>query len=368
MPGVTSSLQRLLPLFDREAAEGRAMVLATVVATEGPTYAKPGVQMLISSEGEYAGLLSGGCLEGDLALRARAQLAGAAPERVRYDMRGPDDLLFGLGSGCEGAMDVLLQRLDAASNWSPVAALAAAARAQRSAAMAMVVRSQDPTLPLGASAVAQLNTDDGIVAACGDARLHRLLAELALRSGGGLRVPAELVPEAVPGTDLLACIHRPAPCVVLLGAGPDAPPLDALAHLLGWQLAVIDHREHFAQSQRFPHATQVSGGGPAALREQLRLTSQPVRAAIVMSHHYPTDLAYLRVLCDSDVPYVGLLGPVARRERLLADLGPQAQRLRSRLHAPIGLNLGAGSPETIALSIAAEIESVFAGHKSPQNG
>src|SRR5579871_4207783 len=102
------SLQRLLPLFERERARARSMVLATVVRTAGPTYTKPGAQLLVAGGGEYAGLLSGGCLEGDLGEHSRSVLTSGASKLVSYDMRGPDDLLFGLGSGCEGAMDILL--------------------------------------------------------------------------------------------------------------------------------------------------------------------------------------------------------------------------------------------------------------------
>src|SRR5579864_4893102 len=122
------SLQRLLPLFERERASGSPMVLATVVRTSGPTYTKPGAHMLICGSGEYAGLLSGGCLEGDLAEHGRAVLRTGVSKLVSYEMRGPEDLIFGLGSGCEGAMDILLQRLDPSNNWEPMTHLVSAWR------------------------------------------------------------------------------------------------------------------------------------------------------------------------------------------------------------------------------------------------
>src|ERR1700690_578442 len=118
--GMSTMVSRLLPLFEQERLAARQAVLATVVHTEGPTYTKPGALMLIASSGEYAGLLSGGCLEGDLAEHGRAVLDTGAPMLVHYDMHGPDDLLFGLGSGCEGAMDILLQRLPPHAQWQPL--------------------------------------------------------------------------------------------------------------------------------------------------------------------------------------------------------------------------------------------------------
>jgi xanthine/CO dehydrogenase XdhC/CoxF family maturation factor len=109
---MSSSLQRLLPLFERDWARHLPLVLATLVRTDGSTYTKPGAHMLIAGNGEYAGLLSGGCLEGDLAEHGRAVLATGVTKLARYNTQGAEDLLFGLGSGCEGTMDILLRRLD----------------------------------------------------------------------------------------------------------------------------------------------------------------------------------------------------------------------------------------------------------------
>jgi xanthine dehydrogenase accessory factor len=136
---------------------------------------------------------------------------------------------------------------------------------------------------------------------------------------------------------------------------------------------VIDHRPHFAQAGRFPAAQSVLSGGPTALAtllsshpraETQRPHAPAFAAAIVMSHHLATDLAYLRTLTASDIPYVGLLGPAARRQRLIDQLGDSAQWLHGRLRAPVGLDLGANSPETIALSIVAEIQAALAERAS----
>src|SRR6202041_2419643 len=96
-------------LLQRAPAAQTSRVLATVVATAGSTYRKPGARMLIMADGSYLGLLSGGCLEADLKLHAQQVLENGGPRAVEYDMRGPDDVLFGIGAGCEGAMRVLLE-------------------------------------------------------------------------------------------------------------------------------------------------------------------------------------------------------------------------------------------------------------------
>jgi xanthine dehydrogenase accessory factor len=376
---VSHSLQNLLPLFERELAQSRSMVLATVIRTAGPSYTKPGAQMLIAQSGEYAGLLSGGCLEGDLSERAARVLRTRTCELARYDMRGPDDLLFGLGSGCEGAMDILLQRLDAVWDWQPmkrlitgwkthrrerlllvVPALQSDAAPRRLGSSSVIVASEADTAPVGSG----LFLDDGAAFGLHGAALDTLLSiSRKLPRGSGSRLlPAAL---SVAGSTELFLLEQDAqPRILLLGAGADALPVARLAAFLGWSVTVVDHRSHFAQAARFPEAEAVLQGGPQAVPQLLQAacsTGGYFDAAIVMSHHLLTDAAYLRALVLSSIPYIGLLGPVVRRERLLSELGPEAARLRGRLRAPVGLDLGAATPEAIALSIVAEIQAVLSG-------
>jgi xanthine dehydrogenase accessory factor len=355
------SLQRLLPLFERERHAGAAMVLATVVRTEGPTYTKPGAHMLISASGEYAGLLSGGCLEGDLAQHGRGVLSTGQARLVTYDMRGSHDLIFGLGSGCEGAMDILLQRLDPARQWEPMNHLATAWQQRRVAGLTLVARSSDQALPAGTGVLAPGAVTFG-PAAPDSASMHALQALSArLASEQSSRYLAN----AIDGVDVL-WLSQPAPTrILLLGAGPDARPVAQLAGFLGWVTTVIDHRSDYARAEYFPTADRVLDGGMQSLTTQLAAPDQhSIAAAIVMSHHLVSDLGYLRTLAHAEVPYVGLLGPAVRRDRLLSELGSAAASLRARLHAPIGLDLGASSPEAIALSIVAEIHATLAGRAS----
>jgi len=350
----------LLPLLERERLAARSAVLATVVHTEGPTYTKPGALMLISADGEYAGLLSGGCLEGDLAEHGRSVLEGGVPMLVRYDMHGPEDLLFGLGSGCEGAMDILLQRIEPASHWQPLAHLIEAWRARRAVALLLVARSRHPALPAGGG----LFLDDMQVFGGLPAGFEwpGALLQSARHSDS-----SRYLPEALSGVDLLVLSQSAPPRIVLLGAGPDAIPVAQLADFLGWSLTVIDHRSHYAQAGRFPNAERVLGGGAPALRALLaadHTTTQAFDAAIVMSHHLASDQAYLDALSSSAIPYIGLLGPALRRERLLTGLGARSQALRSRLHSPAGLDLGARTPEGIALAIVAEIQARLHGRET----
>ena len=148
--------------------------------------------------------------------------------------------------------------------------------------------------------------------------------------------------------------------ILLLGAGPDAAPVVDFAARLGWRVTLVDHRPAYAVASHFPGAERVLPvPAPERLTETLDLG--PFDAVVVMSHHLNSDLAYLRALARAPIPYVGLLGPVARRERLLESLGPEAQDLRPRLHAPVGLSLGGRAPESIALAIVAQIHAFLHG-------
>jgi xanthine/CO dehydrogenase XdhC/CoxF family maturation factor len=139
----------------------------------------------------------------------------------------------------------------------------------------------------------------------------------------------------------------------------DAEPLVRIAGEMGWRCAVVDHRDAFVERGDFAGAGEVLCRPADSLAEELDLSR--FDAAIVMSHHLASDRSYLRQLAATDIAYIGLLGPVNRRSRLLADLGDDAVDLQARLHGPAGLDIGGRGPAAIALSIIAEVQSVLAG-------
>jgi xanthine/CO dehydrogenase XdhC/CoxF family maturation factor len=360
-----SELAPLLPLFERERAAGRAMALGVLVHTMGSTYRKPGAMLLIAGGGEYAGLISGGCLEGDLGERARAVIETGRAALVTYDLRNSDDLVWGLGLGCEGAMHILLLRVGPQEEWQPLAHLAAALAAHAPTAVGIVTESRDPGIPAGALLLPRAAGPDGSALALprslsSGARAAllepRTLAALADAPGSG-RVGWAQAPEA--GWKLLLLPLSLPPRLLLLGAGPDALPVVDFAAHLHWRITLADHRPAYAEPSHFPSAERVLLTRPEEVAQVVDL--RQFTAAVVMSHHLPSDLEYLRVLSSSPMPYIGLLGPPARREKLLSELGPEGERLRPRLRAPVGLNLGGRAPEAIALAIVAEIHAFVHG-------
>ncbi len=361
-----SVLGPLLPLFERERAAGRPMALGILVHTVGSTYRKPGAMLLIARDGEYAGLISGGCLEGDLGERARTVIETGQAALVTYDLRNSDDLVWGLGLGCEGAMHIVLLRIGPREEWQPLAHLAAAVDAHRPTAVGVVTQSHDAAVPAGTTLLPQPAGQSALAfprspSAGSRAALFepRVLAALAAAPRSGTVDWLE-GPEA--RWKLLLLPLTLPPRLLLLGAGPDAAPLVEFAARLHWRVTLIDHRPAYAVPSHFPSAERVLLARPEEIAQALDL--RHFTAAVVMSHHLPSDLEYLRALSASSLTYIGLLGPPARREKLLSELGPEADRLRSRLRAPVGFNLGGRTPESIALAIVAEIHAFVHGRAS----
>jgi xanthine dehydrogenase accessory factor len=344
-----SSLAPLLPLYERERAAGRPMVLGVVLETAGSTYRKPGALMLIASDGNYAGLLSGGCLESDLREHANTVRETGIPRVVSYDLRGPDDLLWGLGVGCEGAMNILLLRVAATNDWQPIAHFNESLIAYRPTAVGIVVDG-------GQSG----RTAGDIILPPAVARAQPPLSsmEIALLEYA-TRGRAAWIEAAEAGAKIFGLAHALPPRVLLLGAGPDTLPVVDFASRLGWKVTLVDHRPAYAQAARFPAAERVVLARPDEF--STTVDTRGFNAAVVMSHHLPSDLAYLTALAKSEIPYVGLLGPAIRREKLLTDMGSEAAALRPRLRAPVGLALGGRAPESIALAIIAEIHAFVHG-------
>ena len=345
------NVAQLLRFFERASARGDPLVLASVYDTEGSTYSKAGAQMLIDAKADFQGMLSGGCLEGDLGLRARQVLDSGQPDSVTYDLGKNDEELWGLGVGCDGLMRIFLQPLEARKRYQPFAAMREVLSGDVNRLAVTVIESEHEKIHPGAALVAP-DTETGfsdlpdVVAA--------QLAEIGSEaiSAGRSRAVAGVVDNR--RVYALCTVLRPPPRILVLGAGLDAEPLLRLARELGWRVTISDHRPAYIESGNFDDAEEVFCKPAAEVGELL----SPGRfsAVIVMSHHLATDRQYLKTLAATDIPYIGLLGPTDRRNRLLEDLGPGAASLQGRLHGPAGLELGGRGPAPIALSIVAEMQ------------
>ena len=293
--------EKLLQFFADHRDRGEPLVLVTVVETQGSTYSKTGEQMLINEQGVFRGMLSGGCLEGDLAARARVVLESGRPQTVNYDL-APDDELWGLGVGCDGQMRVVLQPLLPQSDYAPFDRVADVLRGHTAAEITIPVEAGSP---------------------------------------GEIRIRVE-----------------PPPRILVLGAGLDAEPLVRVAKEVGWRCTVVDHRPAYVDNGDFAGAEATHCIAAEELAATLDLSQYDM--AIIMSHNLTSDRRYLAQLAETDMRYIGLLGPASRRERLLEDIEGGAEKLRGRLHGPAGLEIGGRGPGPIALSIIAQMQQVLA--------
>jgi xanthine dehydrogenase accessory factor len=331
--------------FQRNHRDDDALVLATIIGTLGSTYRKPGAMMLIARDGSFEGLISGGCLEGDLLHHAADVFADGECRRVTYDMHADDDLVWSLGLGCDGVIHLQLQRLERSQDFGLMGPLETAHRSRKPVLLALATKPNGQT-PAGAHAVL-----DGAGVAGGDATLLDALRHTAER-WPDWRFRHVRFGEDSAGESIV--IHVPAPTRVLVcGAGPDAVPLADMLTALGWDVVLADHRPDFARADRFTEGCTALHVQPGRLAEALDLST--LDAAVIMSHHLENDADYLRGLANLGLRYIGVLGPRARRLRLAQLAGcPDL-----RLFGPAGLDIGAELPASIALAIAAEIHAVL---------
>ena len=350
-----TELQRLLIAYDQHRTAARPCALATVVEVLGSAYRRPGARMLVTEDGELTGAISGGCLEGDARQRARQAMLKGEPALVTYDTRDEDDPRHGLGPGCQGVVRILLEPLNFSDKDNPLELLRGFAQHPAPAVLATVFETDATGLK---AAVGQrlLLTENGAVR--GTPLLAAPLAEAAhaILAQGQSQV-LDLQTDAGPVRALLEILTPPLRLVVY-GAGNDAQPLVHLAASLGWHSTVVDGRPHLATPARFPEAAAVR---VVPVGELATAVPDPLAYHVLLSHNYAYDLAALQTLLVSPAPYIGLLGPRLKAQRLLDELdtAPAAlvQQLRERLHSPIGLDLGSETPEEIALCIVAEIQA-----------
>ena len=336
--------------------QGRPMALATIISVSGSTYRRPGARLLVPDEGASVGNLSGGCLEGEVEGLGRGVMASGESSLALYDLTADDEVIWGWGLGCNGAIEVFVEPAERAAEIADT--LRDAIENERAVAIATVLTSSSQTVSVGARLLVRPNEDrrgsTGVTALDDELEVR---AREALLSGR-----TEAVTVAVSGYEVRAFIESVLPPLRLLvcGAGHDAIPVVKLASELGWRTVVVDDRGEFLDRARFPGAGELVEAQP--LEAAAKAGSDRRCYALVMSHNYVRDRDYLKSFLASDVSYIGMLGPQPRTERLLADLAtegiePSSDRL-SVIHGPAGLDLGSEGPEEIAVAVVAEILAV----------
>ncbi|MEX2525192.1 MAG: NTP transferase domain-containing protein [Gammaproteobacteria bacterium] len=342
-----SSLSGLVDSFRSRVEKEKVFVLATIVETAGSTYRKPGARMLITENGDMYGLLSGGCLEADLYEHARKVFRDKADTSVFYDMRSSDDLIWGLGLGCDGAVRIRLEYLCPENNYAPLSLIEKALASSTPAVVVTVIDSEHEGFPAGTHFLFP-EEDSTLPKAIFNAARDALIAGRS--SSRTVEVDGGSI------TLFLGMVEAPTRLLVI-GAGPDAVPVTEAARLLGWTITVVDYREAFCETGKFPAADHVIHSAPEELDAKLDLPS--FDAAVLMTHKLEYDQRYLARLAGTPLNYIGLLGPAARKQELLKYLGDEKEKVADRVYGPVGLDIGARLPEEIAFSLIAEIQAVL---------
>lgn len=356
-----SSLIAITESLRRAAAGGEAVVLATVVRVVGSSYGGVGARMLIRVDGTTVGLVSGGCLESDLCAHAVEVHASGLARVVSYDTRADDDAVWGLGLGCNGLIDVLLQPVSPPQAAAVADLLASALSVDPPAVLATVTQSS-PSRDAPAVGAQALFTNEG-KRSVGDWGDGTALASAAAHIEEARSAGRRGLVHEVGSTQIAFEVVAPVIRLVVCGSGPDAAPVCRLAANLGWNVTLIDHRPVTeAHAARFPGTRVIECAEPATLSRVVALTERT--AAVVMSHHFARDAEYLKALIAGGVAYVGVLGPRPRTERMLAELATRGEEIPSGasvLFGPVGLDLGGDGPEAIALAIVSEVSAVMHG-------
>jgi xanthine/CO dehydrogenase XdhC/CoxF family maturation factor len=335
--------------------------LATLARVRGSSYRRPGARMVFDRSGIRAGVISAGCLETDILARVRDVLEGRGPHLAAYDMGSELDLVWGTGMGCQGRADVLLERVDPgpAPRW--LAAAAEMVRARRTGALATVFAARGETGGIAAGDHFLLDPGGpGIPPGPGPFAPGLGEALAAVRDTGAVATPTLRTGEGE--LDLLVEPVLPRYALWIYGAGEHARPIARMASELGWFVGLVDHRPGLATPERFPWVDKIVLGHPPAALAGLPLDRRS--AALVVSHVYEKDLRALEALLPSPVAYLGLQGNRLRSRRLLKDLAEAgldpAGTAGGKLHFPAGLDIGAETPEAIALAMLAEVQAVLA--------
>ena len=322
------------------AAERReAVMLATVISVAGSVYRGTGARMLVLANGTSVGAVSGGCLEADIIARAPDLLTSGRAELVRYDTRSSDDAVLGLGLGCQGIVELLLEPL------------AGPALDDAAAFHGRLASHREPVRLL--TRVRVSSGQESGAGRIGERALTTLDGRLLDGSAAVMEDPEAAEEMVQPVISLLIC-----------GAGGDAIPLARLASMIGFRVSLADHRASFLTVSRFPgaislHRVDTNAESSTLLDDEVPVDGRTM--AVVMAHSAAHDRAYLHALLRAEVRYIGVLGPRRRTLELLGDGVTPARELPPTVYSPVGLDLGAETPEEIALAIVAEIAAVAAG-------
>jgi xanthine/CO dehydrogenase XdhC/CoxF family maturation factor len=352
-------INEILSAYSVAKTSGKKSALATVVKVEGSSYRQAGARMLVTEDGFLTGAISGGCLEGDALRKALLSIHQKKNKLVTYNTSNEDDVEIGLQLGCNGIVHILFEYIDDEVANNPIQLLEQLEKERKEAVIVTIFSLKRAATQIGTSLFFRkdnpiLHHNNEVLSLIEDVKdvLETKISKVK-------KLQAENDDEA-----LIEYINPPI-SLVIAGAGNDIQPLTKMASILGWKITIGEGRATHATAKRFPKANSVLIVNPEQLLENVIIDEQTY--FVLMTHNYKYDLGVLRLLLKTNCRYIGILGPKSKFIRMLDDLEKEGIVLNeeqlSRIHSPVGLDLGAETSEEIALSIVSEIKAFASGRK-----
>lgn len=348
----------IIKAYQQAVGAGKKTALATVVHVEGSSYRRPGARMLISEDATITGSISGGCLEGDAFRKALHVILSDKAMLVTYDTADEDDAKFGMGLGCQGVIQVLIEPLQGERGAAIIELLQNATASRQYASLVTFFSMSDKKAPQYGSVYLRSEKSEsfGILPLVSKDMIDaeaRIVIEQRRSSFKKYVIDQQ---EIIVFTELI----QPPVSLVVVGAGNDVIPVVKMAEMLGWQSTVLDGRPMYASRERFPMPTcQVFHSKAEQILDRVQIDNRTV--FVLMSHNYNYDLAVLKVLLQHPLTYIGVLGPHKKMKMMMDDLVANGIHLtdaqKETIHGPVGLHIGAETAEEIAVSIIAEIQA-----------
>lgn len=345
----------IVQAYEQAIQLGLKMALATVVNVDGSSYRRPGARMLVTEDGRFTGAISGGCLEGDALRKAALAINQRKKKLVVYDTTDEDDAKLGVQLGCNGIVRILFEPID--SQNASVIKYFQKMNASRKPSLLVTGYNQDHGNHWGTMLTETIEVK---YIDCLTPIFEKVLEN---KKSEHLTIDTEEGKQ-----ELFVEYAAPAISLIIVGAGNDTMPLESMARLIGWNTTVVDGRPTHANALRFGQAYRIIVGKPAEVLRQLSFDDRT--AIVLMTHNYNYDLDMLSGLNNYSLPYIGLLGPATKRDRLLNDLAEGGVYFTdaqlNHIYGPTGLDLGAETASEIALSVCSEIMAVIES-KQPQH-
>lgn len=339
------------------STENLAMVLATVVKVEGSSYRRPGARMLVTEDGQMTGAISGGCLEGDALKKAILAIHQRKNRLVSYDTNTDEGSAIGLQLGCNGIVHILFEYVDLERRDHPIALLRRLLQ-QREEALLITSFSTEKQREQIGTRLLIAGSEENTSAL--ESQLPILEQHINVAKTKRQSVLA-LIEEEGQRNEILIEYIAPTVHLVVVGAGNDAQPVVEMAHLLGWEITVVDGRASHVNATRFPQASQLIVAPATGIITKMSV--DPWTVFVLMTHNYSYDLTLLKELMHSATIYIGSLGPKTKLLRMFDDIHRAGititESQKDKIYGPVGLDIGAETSAEIALAIVAEIKAVL---------